>query len=139
MANVYLVTAGCYSDYRIEAAFSTKQHAEEFAAKYNSDRSDNYETAEVEEYELDAEVGAKIAEVYESQIHLHSGTIEEIGKKTILLRRGDDFYGPVTPHANYAFTVSEDSQAHANKLAAEKRQEWLRLRAAAMIPSIPTG
>ena len=48
---IYLVTSGDYSDYGIEAAFSTEEMAEKFAAEFNSDVS--CDTAEVEKFVLD--------------------------------------------------------------------------------------
>ena len=48
--NVYLVTSGEYSDYCVDAAFSTKELAEEFVAL--PDNGGSY----VEEFELDPDV-----------------------------------------------------------------------------------
>ena len=48
---VYLVTAGDYSDYHVEAVFSEKRGAELFAATKND--SDDYYEYRIEEYELD--------------------------------------------------------------------------------------
>lgn len=36
MATIYLVTSGCYSDYSIEAAFSSRELAEQFIGKLGS-------------------------------------------------------------------------------------------------------
>ena len=46
---VYIVTSGEYSDYRINAVFSTKEKAEDYLAAEPS----NVETPEIEEYEMD--------------------------------------------------------------------------------------
>jgi len=48
---VYLLTAGDYSDYHVEAVFSEKRGAELFAATKND--SDDYCEYRIEEYELD--------------------------------------------------------------------------------------
>ena len=50
MAKVYVITKGCYSDYRIEGVASTKSLAEKMAYLF----SDRYEEADIEEYELDS-------------------------------------------------------------------------------------
>jgi hypothetical protein len=47
MATAYLVTTGEYSDYRVEAVFTTREGAERLAAKYPKDH------ASVEERTLD--------------------------------------------------------------------------------------
>ena len=48
---IYLVTAGDYSSYHVEAVFSEKRGAELFAATKND--SDDWEEYRIEEYELD--------------------------------------------------------------------------------------
>ena len=37
MGKIYIITSGCYSDYRIVTAFSTKQKADEFLDIYDDD------------------------------------------------------------------------------------------------------
>lgn len=53
---IYVVTTGEYSDYGIEAIFSSKEKAQEFS-NFFYDKSDNYTNKEgqvrIEEYELD--------------------------------------------------------------------------------------
>lgn len=44
---IYVVTSGCYSDYRIQGVFSTRELAEKLAAHHKSNSGD------VEEYVLD--------------------------------------------------------------------------------------
>lgn len=51
MTTIYLVTQGSYSDYRIVGAYSTRELADEVVTEIN--RGDNYDTAYVEEFELD--------------------------------------------------------------------------------------
>lgn len=51
MTTIYVVTSGSYSDYGIEAMFSTKENAD----LYIGDRErDGWDGVNVEEYELDA-------------------------------------------------------------------------------------
>ena len=49
MAKIYIVTSGDYSDYRIDAVFSTKEKAEEYVQQHGT----NYR---VEYYDIDKEV-----------------------------------------------------------------------------------
>lgn len=52
MAKVYIVTEGCYSDYHIEACFSTKKKAQEFIN--NAKKVENFwDEPTIEEWELD--------------------------------------------------------------------------------------
>ena len=61
MSNVYLLTAGCYSDYHIVGAFSSRKLAEEAIDKLSERKGDYYngflhDLPEIEEYELDKTV-----------------------------------------------------------------------------------
>ena len=49
MAKIYIVTSGEYSDYTIDAVFSTKEKAEEYVQQYGT----NYR---VEDYDIDEEI-----------------------------------------------------------------------------------
>lgn len=48
---VYIVTSGVYSDYAIDAVFSTKEMAEKYIATNNTDYPYTY----IEEYEVDSD------------------------------------------------------------------------------------
>ena len=54
MATVYIVTQGCYSDYGIETAFTTKELADRYVAVHNHGKEDDGYGCRVEEIELDA-------------------------------------------------------------------------------------
>jgi len=54
MNKVYVVTAGCYSDYHIVAVFSTKEKAEEYIAYHGTNNT-------LEEYELDKELDREVS------------------------------------------------------------------------------
>lgn len=54
MSEVYLVTKGEYSDYRVEAVFSTKENAERFMAKFPNSGWGGYN--EIEVYSLDEHI-----------------------------------------------------------------------------------
>lgn len=92
MNKVYVVTAGCYSDYHIVAVFSTKEKAEEYIAYHGT----NYR---MEEYDLDEEFEREES-VWCVSIDMRDGTastfkydcdtvdvntcnIEECGQRTI--------------------------------------------------------
>ena len=52
MAKVYIVTSGCYSDYTINACFSTKEKAQEYINNSKKTQDYSYDIG-IEEYELD--------------------------------------------------------------------------------------
>lgn len=51
MDKVYIVTAGCYDDYRIEAVFSDKEKANEY--KKIRDTQEGQDYREIDDWELD--------------------------------------------------------------------------------------
>lgn len=53
MTKVYIVTSGCYSDYGIEACFSTKEKAQEYINNSKKTKNYSYRDIGIEEYELD--------------------------------------------------------------------------------------
>lgn len=62
MSKIYIVTAGCYSDYRIIAAFSDKEKAIRFCRYHNDNQEDgceddsgDYNARRIEEYDLDTD------------------------------------------------------------------------------------
>lgn len=57
MAKIYIVTSGDYSDYGIEAVFSTKEKAEEYVQQHGT----NYR---VEDYDIDEEVVKKEIKIW---------------------------------------------------------------------------
>lgn len=48
--NIYILTSGEYSDYRIHSVYSTQEKAEEALKKY---KNDTWASAQVEEWPLD--------------------------------------------------------------------------------------
>lgn len=82
MKKVYAVSSGCYSDYRVNAIFSTKELAEEFMRLIpDSDYND------IEVYEVDPNTPDLIKRGYSIWfIHmLKDGTTERVGKSDINL------------------------------------------------------
>ena len=51
---IYMVTSGCYSDYCINAVFSTREKAEEYI-----DGGNAYSDSDIEEYDLDEPIKRK--------------------------------------------------------------------------------
>lgn len=77
MKKVYVVTAGCYSDYHIVAVFSTKEKAEEYIAYHGTDYN-------LEEYDLDKE--------FEREVSLWCVTFDlPGGEETVASRTSDPF------------------------------------------------
>jgi len=63
MSSIYLVTSGSYSDYGVEAAFSTKEKAQEYIDEHLKIASCYADPKEIAEYSLD-EPRAHISYVY---------------------------------------------------------------------------
>lgn len=124
--NIYLVTSGEYSDYRIRAAFS----AQELADAYCRESSD----ASVEVWALDEKAGTTRKECYFASVYLDDGSLRSAGTDTssCLVRPGDRLpYRQVCstwrpPLRQYVVVWSSESPEHAMKACVEARQEWLR-------------
>jgi hypothetical protein len=125
MIPIYIVTSGEYSDYRIRGVYSTRKGAEKQFAEVQGEAWDYVH--QIEEYELDAPApDDSDAPAYEAEIDLETGAITEepgeqwraVATKTETMRS-----------LKKARTSSTQSQQHANKLAVEARQKWLRERA----------
>lgn len=133
MPKIYLVTSGCYSDYSVDAVFSTRKLAEEFINAI----SDN--SADIEEYELDPKIASKIKQGYSVWlVHmLKNGDVEYTN------RRDNDLYN-VTSISQYIWwrtqapaykgkgipdllvsTVWAKTEKQAIKITNEKRTEMI--------------
>jgi hypothetical protein len=133
MIPIYVVTRGEYSDYRIEGIFSTAEKAERrrrvVASTYAVDH------VRVEQHELDippTRLPSKT--VYRSTIDLDTGRMNEgypwtpTGGYTGMVERSSEAWAE-SKGIGAVCCESTRSQAHANKLAVEARQKWLRERA----------
>lgn len=124
MRTVWLVGSGEYSDYGIEAIFSTKEKADAAVAE-NRSRKTYSQWHDPVEFVLDAETGSKWFDpTYSCHMNLESGEIIEervYQNPSFMHKRGnaDDIGG-------YVWSHSPISAAHARKLAVEFRQKWLR-------------
>lgn len=72
MAKIFIVTSGEYSDYHIDAVFSTREKAEEYADICGPDY-------EIEEYEVDAPVDNKDG-IWKVRLDMQSGAIDSVEK-----------------------------------------------------------
>ena len=68
---IYVLTTGEYSDYRICSVCSTREKAETLRAEYVKVES----AADIEEYELDKEVGSTAQGIFVVCINLADGTV----------------------------------------------------------------
>lgn len=127
---VYITTAGEYSDYRIDRVFSTREKAQAWidkftphlAAKYQQDHPDS-----IEEFEIDEAAELWPREAWSAKIILSTGEINAGNSQiTIIAGLHDRGVSRVWPSANYAHAYSFESAEHAEKLAVETRQKWLR-------------
>jgi hypothetical protein len=131
---VYVVASGEYSDYGIEAIFSTRDLAESYSAKLNSEghqsyRNKIYNNANVEEYELDPDEGANpkpLQTIYGASIYLNSGDLAKVPNDGKCFRTLDFRVPPVEFRGAVVNAYSNQSSEHALELAAEARQSFLR-------------
>ena len=134
MATIYVVTRGCYSDYRIDACFSTKELANKYIEKCKECYQYN-DFNDVEEYIVDDPVHTQcvIRPYWEVTIDLTNGNIAnyDVNNKEYT---SEEFF-PLTAtqqliqfnYVNKLHSVkSYICVEHAQKLAAEQRQEFLR-------------
>lgn len=138
---VYVVTSGSYSDYGIRGMFSSREDAQVYIDESVKARDypDDYN---IEEWVLDQEQGKQSTTVYVTWIRADTGEITNREEQKRLVRPGERSLpcgaletfkqrmaegSQWKPH-NLA-VQSTVSQEHADKLAVEARQEYLRLRA----------
>lgn len=109
---VYVVTSGEYSDYQIEAIFSTKALADAHIQKIKC--------GQVAEWVVDVLVGAEMREWWLAEITKSTGKVKS---------RTLGMYLEKPKHPDWLdqiARVSCKSRMHAEKLAVEARQAWLR-------------
>jgi hypothetical protein len=126
---VYVVTSGCYSDYSIEAIFSSKEKAEKYMADMKSFKGWTDFNA-VSEWVLDEEAGKVVRMQWRAAINLSTGKLESEDSSMALNSpeargAGKVFENQKYPQNSYAHGWSCVSAEHAAKLAVEARQEWL--------------
>lgn len=111
---VYIVTSGTYSDYKIDAVFSTEDNAKAYLDKYG-----DYDNRQIEEYDTDIEDTNRETAIY--SVHINSKSIE--------VRRDDSHSMPDTIRAyksycgsglGYILTVETDGAERAKKIVLER-------------------
>lgn len=141
---VFIITSGCYSDYGIRGVGSTKKQAQ--AAIDAAKAADEYWAGDagIEEWDVDELLSFRKQRVFQCGMLLDDGSVverhgeseDEEEQRTVFEKpfRGEvtQFNAKVPMYKDRAIvrTRSTVSIGHALKLAAEKRQEWLRKRAA---------
>jgi hypothetical protein len=118
--NIYVVTEGSYSDYHIRAVFSTEEKAWAYIDALPENRRDEYE---VECYGVDETMGWEYGPVWHAAIKWKDGEAWSY-KPRDRIRPPSACVVEETDAAVHVY--SPISQEHAEKVAAEKRQEWLR-------------
>jgi len=127
MKKIFIVTSGAYSDYGIDAVFSTEELAQKFIDSF---KQDNYNDMYIEEWPLDP-----------NEQHLKQGRkpfFLKINKKgdvtDIKIKTSASGFKSDMPTANISFTANDewmniecfaDDDAHAVKIAGEKRTQIL--------------
>ncbi len=131
MDKVWIVTSGEYSDYGIEAVFSSEEEADRFikGQKY----SDRFESVEWSLMNLDE---YEVKTVYSCSITLRSGEIYDHDDRDEWIQKNKrsqvEKYDASTENAErrsgwkHLGAVSYVSRDHAHKLAVELRQHWIR-------------
>lgn len=137
MPTIYVVTSGEYSDYSINAMFSTKELADQYIAKSIAHADLNYNYGyNVEEWELDKYAAAKELSIWGMGMLLDDGSIVEgpfvftdLGLEftSRINQIGDNV--PCYQNRPIVRVHSTVSAEHARKVAAEARQGWLREQA----------
>lgn len=131
--NVYVVTSGCYSDYKIEAVFSTEERATAFKAELDKTLCDGqFSDIAIEAWELDARAGEENRPIYHAEIDLKTGAVQDPWMESRMVStraRAVDPPDESVASEHIAYGSSAVSAKHAMKLAVEARQAWLREKA----------
>jgi len=144
---IYLVTHGSYSDYRVDGAFSSRELAKEFInqdsinnmymspsdSKYDYCLSCNKENYRIERYELNKKAPVMIhKQTWAATVYIDNGDVVSTGIDFLELfeeNQTSKMYnsGGIDKNRRKYITLhSTVSQEHANKLAVEARQAYLR-------------
>lgn len=124
---IYIVTSGEYSDYRIDAVFTTKEKAEEYVQNNGSDYR-------IEDYELDKPI-VNENKLWCISFNLENGNIEDAN----VSYRKKEYYCNTCKYVPYSFVkhidfyVEAEIMDKAKKIASErfaavKANEYILLR-----------
>lgn len=139
---IWAVCSGQYSDYGVNAIFTTKEGAEEYARRCNflSGNQRTWDRYEVEEFPLDPELPPDGKLSWTVYIH-RNGDIQQVVQNTYNIheqRVWDIQPCPRLPSGGWSVTGYAKDEDHAIKIAGEKRQEILA-NEAMTAPSSGTG
>jgi hypothetical protein len=123
MATVYVLTQGSYSDYQIVGVFSTEEGARRAASELAQEQY--VEVNDLETYELDEKADWTYRTTYQSWID-HEGAIVRRDSRQKFAGNGGNAFAYTNPRGIIACGKSGLSPDHADKLAIEGRQFWLR-------------
>lgn len=121
MKTAYVITSGRYSDYSINSVFSTRDKAEKFIA--DNPNQGRYDKLEIEEWEIDELEGHTPKTVWFCNLTKSTGDVTRTweGEQSCSKR-----YTEIGSNQYNVWAHSSVSAEHAQKLAIEKRQEYLR-------------
>lgn len=111
---IYIVTSGCYSDYRIEQVFSTKEKANEFIQQHGTDYG-------IEEYVVDEEKVKKEEKIWNVEINIDDNSVNQSIPRNFLCREeGTCEYHEYMSHDVVDLYVKADNMDKAIKIAKER-------------------
>lgn len=110
MKKVYLVTSGEYSDYHVDAVFSTRKMAKEYIDIKGTDYG-------IEEYDIDIPIERKTV--------VYCVSFYDNGKGKAFIDDAEEpdlfcYSKPIDYSEEYVFTISSDSAKKAIKIASER-------------------
>lgn len=112
---VYIVTEGEYSDYGIEAVFSTKEKANEYVQQHGSD-------CRIEEYDIDQEVKRE-SKIWRIAINLENNEVLSVKPEFGFLPKDDgrcSVYDTFNDEKHMEFYVDAESMDKAKRIACER-------------------
>ena len=122
---VYVLTSGLYEEYRIEGVFSTRENCEAARAKF-----EGAELHDPQEYECDELMKPEYKMVYGAKIDLETGEISSGWKSGPRLTDPEvctvQVHGVRSWLPNAIYVDSPVSASHAEKVAVQQREQWLR-------------
>ncbi len=119
MAEVFLVTAGDYSDYAVLAAFSSREQAEAYAAKRGAS---SYDGPQVEEFPLDCPEQAW----HQTRVDMDRDGVVHNVETTLCLQLIDAPGEPYIDHRGLlGVHVRGEDKTRAIKIANEVRGQWI--------------
>ncbi len=118
--NIYIVTSGCYSDYDIDAVFSTRELAQQYIGPEPQDESYGQR---IEVYPLDIPIEKRTVTTVSMK---YNGDVISIHQQENMGTTGfEEFWGPDYPILEWS--VRTDEEERAVKVVNEKRMQILAL------------